>query len=70
MDERALELKTMIEEKNEELLKEIAQALSNNDYESYNYLKSLQLHYMLKLEQSYNDFESKYNIAIYIYIIT
>ena len=43
MDERALELKTMIEEKNEELLKEIAQALSNNDYESYNYLKSLQL---------------------------
>ena len=43
MDERALELKTMIEEKNEELLKEIAQALSNNDYKSYNYLKSLQL---------------------------
>lgn len=43
MDERALELRTMIEEKNEELLKEIAQALSNNDYESYNYLKSLQL---------------------------
>ena len=43
MDERALELKTMIEEKNEELLKEIAQALSNTNYTSYNYLKSLQL---------------------------
>ena len=43
MDERALELKTMIEEKNDELLKEIAHALSNTDYTSYNYLKSLQL---------------------------
>jgi hypothetical protein len=43
MDERTLELKTMIEEKNDELLKEIAHALSNNDYKSYNYLKSLQL---------------------------
>ena len=43
MSEKLKNLKELIEAKNDELLKEIAHALSKNDMASYEYLKSLQL---------------------------
>lgn len=62
--EKLNKVKEEITEKNKELLSEISGALANNDRNTYDYLKTLQLQCEAQLRLIESDFEdSKYIIC-------